>query len=132
MGDVVTGDVEDNWLALDDSRDADSGEGKMTIDVPGWLRAFMDADFVVTDSFHGCVFSIIFKKNFIAILNEDRGADRFTSLLDQLGLRDRLVTNPTSEKLRELAMQPIDFAPVDAKLKELRARSAAFLQEALD
>lgn len=128
---ALGGDYAINWLALDDSREADSGTGKTTIDVPSWLRAFMDADFVVTDSFHGTVFSIIFKKNFIAILNESRGTDRFTSLLDQLGLRDRLVTDPTSEKLRELATQSINFAPVEARLDMLRAQSAAFLQEAL-
>ena len=100
-------------------------------DVPGWLRAFMDADFVVTDSFHGMVFSIIFRKNFIAVMNRNRGAERFTSLLDQLGLRDRLVGDPAPDLLHRLARTPIDFEPVARKLEELRAASAAFLRQAL-
>ncbi|MFK8252338.1 polysaccharide pyruvyl transferase family protein [Ancylobacter terrae] len=106
-------------------------DGKAAVDVPGWLRAYMDADFVVTDSYHGTVFSILFQKNFIAILNRSRGADRFVSLLGQLGLSDRLVMDPTPETLHALARTPVDFAPVAARLKELRAQSAAFLHEAL-
>jgi len=56
-----------------------------------WLRGFMDAKFVVTDSFHACVFSIIFGKPFIAVGNEGRGMTRFTSLLSLFGLSDRLI-----------------------------------------
>ncbi len=58
-----------------------------------WLRGFYDAEFVVTDSFHACVFSIIFNKPFIAYGNARRGMSRFTSLLDLFGLKDCLITN---------------------------------------
>lgn len=61
-----------------------------------WLRGFYDAEFVVTDSFHACVFSIIFGKAFIAIGNEGRGLDRFSSLLDTFGLKSNLLLD-TSE-----------------------------------
>lgn len=56
-----------------------------------WIRAFMNADFVITDSFHGCVFSIIFNKQFIALGNEGRGQARFSSLFRIFGLENRLV-----------------------------------------
>lgn len=59
--------------------------GAKMLTVSQWLAAFDRADFVVTDSFHGCVFSIIFHKPFIAIANEFRGLDRFISLC---GMRD--------------------------------------------
>ena len=59
--------------------------------VSAWLRGFRDAEFVVTDSFHGCVFSIIFNKPFIAIGNAGRGMSRFHSLLKMFGLGNRLV-----------------------------------------
>ena len=58
-----------------------------------WLRGFMDAEFVITDSFHGTVFCIIFNKPFITISNNDRGKARFTSLLDSFNLSDRLISN---------------------------------------
>lgn len=54
--------------------------------VEQWLRSFMDAEYVVTDSFHGTVFSIIFGKPCLVIANMSRGADRFRSLFQLLGL----------------------------------------------
>ncbi|SDL81796.1 polysaccharide pyruvyl transferase family protein [Tessaracoccus oleiagri] len=58
--------------------------------VEAWLAAFADADYVVTDSFHGTVFSIIFNKPFIALGNRSRGLARFRSLLASVGLEERL------------------------------------------
>ncbi len=48
--------------------------------VEQWLRGFMDAELVVTDSFHACVFAIIFGKPYIAVGNKERGMARFASL----------------------------------------------------
>lgn len=59
--------------------------------VEQWLRGFYDAEFVVTDSFHACVFSILFNKPFLVIGNAARGMSRFTSLLSTFGLEDRLI-----------------------------------------
>lgn len=56
-----------------------------------WLRGFMDAKFVITDSFHACVFSIIFNKPFIVVGNKKRGLTRFDSLLRMFKLESRLV-----------------------------------------
>lgn len=61
--------------------------------VESWLRGFMDAKFVVTDSFHACVFSIIFGKPFLAIGNVGRGMTRFTSLLSTFGLEGNLINS---------------------------------------
>lgn len=100
--------------------------------VEEWLRAFAQADFVITDSFHGCVFSIIHRKPFIAIANEGRGIDRFTSLLGYLGLQDRLVFSMEDYRQKRSALlAPIDFAPVAEKLAQAQESSLAFLKEAL-
>lgn len=58
-----------------------------------WLRGFYDAEFVVTDSFHACVFSILFNKPFIVYGNKKRGISRFTSLLKMFGLEHVLLTD---------------------------------------
>lgn len=58
-----------------------------------WLRGFMDSDFVVTDSFHACVFSLIFKKPFVVVGNAKRGMSRFDSLLSMFSLQDHLLKN---------------------------------------
>lgn len=52
------------------------------LSVPEWLAMFRDASYVVTDSFHGTIFSIIFGKDFKSIYNKKRGAARFESLLN--------------------------------------------------
>lgn len=49
--------------------------------IPEWLALFRDASYVVTDSFHGTVFSIIFGKEFKCLYNKSRGSARFDSLL---------------------------------------------------
>ena len=65
--------------------------------VEQWLRGFYDAKFIVTDSFHACVFSILFNKPFIAIGNKGRGLSRFISLLSRFSLEDRLLLNLSNE-----------------------------------
>ncbi len=98
--------------------------------VTRWLRGFMDAEMVVTDSFHGCVFSIIFNKPFWVVGNAGRGMARFSSLLSMYGLEDRLVT-PSS--FREIDVnRPIDWSRVNACRKEWQQKSLGFLSEALN
>lgn len=53
-----------------------------------WLRSFADAEYVITDSYHGLVFSIIFNKPFCLILNKFRGNARFLSLMETLCVND--------------------------------------------
>lgn len=53
-----------------------------TLSIPEWLAMFRDASYVVTDSFHGTVFSIIFEKEFKCLYNKGRGNSRFESLLN--------------------------------------------------
>ena len=48
--------------------------------VEDWLKGIDTSSLVITDSFHGVVFSIIFNKPFIFLMNENRGATRFSSL----------------------------------------------------
>lgn len=104
--------------------------------VSAWLRGFRDAEFVVTDSFHGCVFSIIFNKPFIAIGNASRGMSRFRSLLKMFGLENRLVsTGENSANLRErvspLISEKIDWGAVNALRSCEQSRSREFLENAL-
>lgn len=58
-----------------------------------WIAGFRDASFVVTDSFHGCVFSIIFNKPFVVIGNEERGIARLKSLLSMLDFDYSVASN---------------------------------------
>lgn len=58
-----------------------TADSKASLTVPEWLAMFRDASYVITDSFHGTVFSIIFGKEFFCVYNKKRGSARFESLL---------------------------------------------------
>lgn len=86
--------------------------------VTTWLRAFMDAEMTIVDSFHGMVFSIIFNKPFWAIGNVSRGMSRFTSLLKMFHLEDRLLD---ADNLDDVYFsKPIDWTMVNGILEEKR------------
>lgn len=95
-----------------------------------WLSNFSKADFIFTDSFHGCVFSIIFNKPFITFMNKNRGNARFTSLLEMFNLKDRLVTSAT-ELTEEKILAPIDWNKVNTILELEREKSLNFLKNSL-
>ena len=60
--------------------------GLHEITIEQWLRNIGDAKFIVTDSYHGFVFSLIFNKPVKILFNDFRGNARFESLLDLLGV----------------------------------------------
>ena len=94
-----------------------------------WLQQFEDAECVVTDSFHACVFSIIFGKEFVVYANQNRGLSRFTSLLKMFGLEDRLVLNSLEYDKTKITSS---IADAQKKLERLRQKSKEWLKEALD
>lgn len=86
--------------------------------VTTWLRAFMDAEMTIVDSFHGMVFSIIFNKPFWAIGNVSRGMSRFTSLLRMFHLEDRLLETDHLDNVD--FSKPIDWIMINGILEEKR------------
>lgn len=112
------------WLdSPDEYKDNIPQEKQIKMSVEQWLRSFDDADFVFTDSFHGCIFSIIFCKQFLAFGNQERGLSRFLSLLDLFSLNDRLIMS--SDYFPNLSM--IDFEKVHRKLNWLQKQASEYL-----
>lgn len=97
--------------------------------VESWIEGFMKSKFVVTDSFHGTVFSIIFNKPFIVYANTQRGGSRFISLLEMFNLEDRLVTSLTD--LKNKTLKPIDWNEVNSIVDNEKSKSIAFLKNSL-
>jgi polysaccharide pyruvyl transferase WcaK-like protein len=98
--------------------------------VEGWLNGFYQADFIVTDSFHGTVFSILFNKPFIAIANEERGIARFKSILKQFNLQHRLVFNAT-DITPVLLQEKLDYNSINTRLENLKIETLIFLKNAI-
>lgn len=99
--------------------------------VEKWLKGFKDAKFVLTDSFHGMVFAIIYRKPFAVIANKKRGVARFTSLLSAIGLEDRLFFESDLENL-DLIVTKCDFEDAERRLYELKNLSLQFLTSNLE
>lgn len=98
-----------------------------------WIKYIRNAEFVITDSFHGTVFSIIFHKQFITFCNANRGADRFISLLSPLSMNNRILTSQISDiQFQQLLNATINWESIDAKLEEQRTDSINFLKKALN
>lgn len=97
-----------------------------------WLKNIITSEFVITDSFHGMCFSIIFHKPFIAVINEERGGTRFRELTSKLGLSDRIVTaDVEQEKIKAICDQEIDYKKVDSIIEMEKERSLNWLKRAL-
>lgn len=87
-------------LGLHERQIIDSGRWKSKDytmpSIESWLASIRYADFAITDSFHGVVFCIIFNVPFAVYINNNRGSDRFYSLLKRFGLESRIVNNKQS------------------------------------
>ena len=104
-------------------------EIKIIEPVEKWLSALFYADYVITDSFHGMVFSLIFNKQFVVYGNMRTGLSRIEHLLGLLGIEERLAS--TQENLCDRIDTPIDWDALNHRIEEKRVASLSFLREAL-
>lgn len=97
------------------------------------LAHYKNAEFVITDSFHGTCMAILFKKPFIAIANRHRGVSRFVSLLQLLKLTDRLIYKIGDEELNNKALlNEIDYEAVYSILNQEKEKSFNWLKNTLN
>lgn len=84
-----------------------------------WLGCIKNANFVVTNSFHGTIFCLLFNKNFAVIPLKIEGANtRITTLLNSIGLENRICR--TISELDKIYKTPIDYNKVNTKVNSLR------------
>lgn len=95
------------------------------------VKAYSKCEFVVTDSFHGTCFAIIFNKPFISIANHSRGAKRFESLLRWTGLTDRMVNSVEEIFSRSNLFEPINYENVNKRVELFKSKSFEWLKSAL-
>ena len=126
---IIAGDA----AKVSGTAEAEIGTWKANLSLEEWLAHIQTCQFMITDSFHGMCFAIIHHKPFIVIVNQYRGATRFSSLLKQVGLEDRAFrsVNEASQNLEQLLTESIDWEKVDKKLSEARKKSIEWLEQAL-
>lgn len=87
-----------------------------------FLNEIYNSEIIITNSFHGTVFSLIFNKNFYTVTLGDGEDGRVINLLSKLNLEDRIIR--IGEKI---SYMPIDYNSVNATLSKLRKESLYFL-----
>ena len=90
-----------------------------------FLWYIKNAEIVLTNSFHGTVFSVLYHKRFATILHKETG-NRVSELLDKLGLSDRY-TDGTGE-VNGILAQPVDWSNAETALEALRTESVRYLK----
>lgn len=105
-----------------------SAESKVSLSIEEWLSMFRDASYIITDSFHGTIFSLINEKPFISLVNKRRGADRFYSILTKIGLEYRAISEP---ELQSFEDKPIDWKLVSSTIDIKKRESIDFIKKSL-
>jgi len=91
-----------------------------------WL--FRNAEFVVTDSFHGTAFSLTFLKNFYSIIAIERASSRIRNILSKLGLTNRIIKNPSEVMENDMV---IEYKEVNKLVEKEKRISKSYLFNAI-
>ena len=96
-----------------------------------WLQNYYDSKYVITNTFHGTVFAIIFEKPFITILQKGSTAsqnERMVSLLQMLDLEDRM-TDQISENFGDLMKQPINWKNIKGIINQKKIETDVYFSK---
>ena len=96
--------------------------------VEEWLGYISSSDLIVTNSFHGCIFSIIFNKPLIFTYNTQRGNARFFSLVELFNLNDNFITSIADYNPKKPYCLPPE---IQNTLSQLKDESIKFLIDSL-
>lgn len=101
-----------------------------------WLSAILSVDLMVTSSFHGTLFALIFNTAFIALGNksgiEEEQNSRLFSLLNEVGLSERMINTFNRDKICNLITSEINWKKVNRTFFYRRKESLDFLFKALE
>lgn len=105
------------------------------VDPADFVNLIRNAEYVCTDSFHGTVFSIINQRKFFSFRRFTENTtmstnSRLDSILEAVGLRDRIVTSDAEFSSAQAA--DIDYSAVGGRLQDFRKSSMDFLRKALE
>ena len=92
-----------------------------------WL--FQHASYIVTSSFHGVAFSLIFEKQFYAIVEKNHKDSRINSLLEETGTDNRLIF--TGSNIEKMDINELNYSLVNPKIENYINNSIQFLKESL-
>lgn len=110
----------------------DVNTGRYIGSMEDWISAIYNAKFVVTNSFHGVMLSLILNTPFIVLTIKGSGMNsRITTLLESVGLSSRTLETYSAETIKAIMSDEIDWETVSDKFQKLRHTGIGFLQDTL-
>lgn len=104
-------------------------ERKLTYFLEDWLNHYKNAEFVVTDSFHGLCMALIFRKQFVFFMNEGRGNARFDTMIDNFGIGSRVIHS--ADEINEKIAEKFDYDAFDEKLNAYKESAFNYLRKVM-
>ena len=104
-------------------------ESVINLDPFEWISYFKNANYIVTNTFHGTVFSIKYNKKFISIPKNDK-KNKIISLLDQFKLKDRACTDKYD--LTNILKKEINYDEVNSLIDKQKRISLNFLINSIE
>ncbi|MEH1965700.1 polysaccharide pyruvyl transferase family protein [Nostoc sp.] len=95
-----------------------------------WIGLYSQASYIVTNTYHGAVFSIIFKKLFNVFVPNDK-SNKVTDLLNDLGLANRIFSDKLKSQILNNQIFDIDYEAVSEILESKIIESKNYLVEAI-
>lgn len=92
---------------------------------------FKNAAFIVTNSYQGTCFSLIFRKSFITMNHKNGGASRFETLDELFGIGSRFVNDPASVIENKELLTPVDYSEIVPKIEQAANKGKAWLSSQL-
>lgn len=100
--------------------------------IPGWMARIAGGQYIITDSFHGTVISLLYQKQFVVCVGNPKLVTRIKSLLTLVNLEDRIMSvNDSIEDIMGKLMRPIDYAMVNSILANERKISKEYLTKTI-
>ena len=109
--------------SVSETNDAAVDKKSAKVSVEQWLYDIKNCELLVTDSFHGLCFAVMF----VYIPHLFRGYSRIATLLNLLGLNGRSALSDDAETFEEVLRSPIDYGKVNSVLKVEKERSLSWL-----
>ena len=102
------------------------------ISVEDWLWTIKNSELLITDSFHGSCFAIIFNKPFVCILNEGSGISRLESLSNMFDIKERIISDLSEVMHNTDFLLKMDWIEINKKLEIEKVKSLNWLKNALE
>lgn len=95
-----------------------------------WINTIKNARYVITNSYHGVCFSLLFNKQFI-LLGQTQSTSRYDSLFRMVGITPKKYTPADLSPDTIKSVETVDYGTINTRLEDLRKYSRAYLSQAL-